>query len=64
MEIIVSLSGVIVSIVALVVSYFLISTQNKLSLKQYTLNYIDMENNDELLIQSRKWLLDISNTLE
>ena len=64
MEIIVSLSGVIVSIVALVVSYFLISTQNKLSLKQYTLNYIDMENNDELLIQSRKWLLDINNTIE
>lgn len=60
----ISIISLFVSVVALLVSFLMSSRQNQISLKQYTLSYIDMENNDELLIESRKWLLNIYHTID
>lgn len=63
-SILISIVSIFISVISLIISFLIGARQNRISLKQYTLSYIDMENNDELLIKSREWLLNIENKIE
>ena len=54
--------ALIVSALSAYITIRLTKEQAKLSLKQLTLSYIEMEDNDADLREARKWLYDFNNT--
>lgn len=55
-----ALVGIFSIIIAMSAAYFTYK-QSQLALKQYTLDYIEMENNDKELQEAIIWLSDINN---
>ena len=53
---IISIFAIIISVAALCFNRKLLNKQNDLSKKQFTLSYIEMENNNKLLQDAKNWL--------
>ena len=64
LSIIVAGVSLLVSIIAMMKSSRMAAIQNEISKRQYTLNYIEMENNDEQLNKARNWVHDIEKSGE